>query len=80
MRLPGRTARVDHCDSPAIARGNRQISLVYPRKERPLFFRNKMPELRLERFTMSAVWHERTHGDPAHRWLREVVAEEAAAI
>jgi len=38
------------------------------------------PELRLEGFTMSAVWHERTHEDPAHRWLRGVVAEESAAI
>jgi DNA-binding transcriptional LysR family regulator len=38
------------------------------------------PELRLQSFTMSAVWHERTHDDPAHRWLRGLIAEEAAAI
>ena len=33
---------------------------------------------RMEGFTMSAVWHERTHGDLAHRWLRGVVEEEAS--
>ncbi|HEY8088844.1 MAG TPA: LysR family transcriptional regulator [Polyangiaceae bacterium] len=38
------------------------------------------PELSLEGFTMSAVWHDRTHDDPAHRWLREVVLEESARI
>jgi DNA-binding transcriptional LysR family regulator len=35
------------------------------------------PELRLEGFTMSAVWHERTHADPAQRWMREVFADVA---
>jgi DNA-binding transcriptional LysR family regulator len=38
------------------------------------------PELRLEGFTMSAVWHQRTHDDPAHRWLRGIVEAEASAI
>jgi DNA-binding transcriptional LysR family regulator len=38
------------------------------------------PELRLEGFTMSAVWHQRTHDDPAQRWLRGVVEAEASAI
>jgi DNA-binding transcriptional LysR family regulator len=28
-------------------------------------------ELRLEGFRMSALWHERTQDDPAHRWIRE---------
>jgi DNA-binding transcriptional LysR family regulator len=37
------------------------------------------PELGLEGFTMSAAWHERTHGDAAHRWLRQVVVDEARA-
>src|ERR1700679_1096235 len=27
-------------------------------------------KLRLDGFTMSAVWHERTHADPAQRWIR----------
>jgi DNA-binding transcriptional LysR family regulator len=34
-------------------------------------------ELQLGGFTMSAVWHERTHTDPALRWAREVFAEVA---
>jgi len=34
-------------------------------------------ELRLDGFTMSAVWHERTHADPAQRWMRELFAEVA---
>jgi DNA-binding transcriptional LysR family regulator len=37
-------------------------------------------ELRLDGFTMSAVWHERTHADPAQRWAREVFAEVAKDI
>jgi DNA-binding transcriptional LysR family regulator len=35
------------------------------------------PELGLEGFAMSAVWHERTHADPAQRWMRELFAEVA---
>jgi DNA-binding transcriptional LysR family regulator len=34
-------------------------------------------ELGLESFTMSMLWHERTHDDPARRWLREVIVAEA---
>jgi DNA-binding transcriptional LysR family regulator len=29
------------------------------------------PELRVDGFAISALWHERTHNDPAQRWLRE---------
>ncbi|WP_235212724.1 LysR family transcriptional regulator [Burkholderia paludis] len=28
-------------------------------------------------FTVSMIWHERTHDDPAHRWLRQQVVEVA---
>ncbi|HSY22933.1 MAG TPA: LysR family transcriptional regulator [Polyangiaceae bacterium] len=38
------------------------------------------PELATEGFTISAIWHERTHGDPLHRWLRDAIAAEAASI
>jgi DNA-binding transcriptional LysR family regulator len=31
-------------------------------------------ELRLEGFTMSALWHERTQQDPALAWLRDLLA------
>lgn len=29
------------------------------------------PPLALPRFTLNLLWHERSHRDPAHRWLRE---------
>jgi DNA-binding transcriptional LysR family regulator len=35
-------------------------------------------ELELTGFTMSILWHERTHEDPARRWLREVIVAEAS--
>ncbi len=36
----------------------------------------KLPaELRMPGFTMSAIWHERTQSDAAHRWVRELFAE-----
>lgn len=28
-----------------------------------------------ERFNISLIWHERTHGHPGHRWIRELAAE-----
>jgi DNA-binding transcriptional LysR family regulator len=31
-------------------------------------------ELGLRGFTMSAIWHERTHASPAWRWMREKIA------
>jgi DNA-binding transcriptional LysR family regulator len=36
------------------------------------------PELGLTGFTMSMRWHERTHDDPARRWVREVIVAEAS--
>jgi DNA-binding transcriptional LysR family regulator len=35
-------------------------------------------ELRLTGFTISMLWHERTDGDPARRWLRNVLVAEAS--
>jgi DNA-binding transcriptional LysR family regulator len=35
-------------------------------------------ELGLTGFTMSILWHERTHEDPARRWLRDVIVAEAS--
>jgi DNA-binding transcriptional LysR family regulator len=32
------------------------------------------PPLELPGFTMSMVWHERQHVDPAHVWLRDLIA------
>ncbi len=33
------------------------------------------PPLQVPGFTMAMLWHERTHDDPAHRWLRERILE-----
>lgn len=33
----------------------------------------RAPPLALPTFPMHLVWHERTHAEPAHRWLREQV-------
>lgn len=35
------------------------------------------PELELPGFTSSLLWHERTHDDPARRWIRDVIVAEA---
>jgi DNA-binding transcriptional LysR family regulator len=35
-------------------------------------------ELELTGFTMSILWHDRTHDDPARRWLRDVIVAEAS--
>ena len=35
-------------------------------------------ELGLTGFTLSILWHERTHDDPARRWLRGVIIAEAS--
>ena len=37
------------------------------------------PELGLEGFRINALWHERTHADPARRWLRDRIAAAAGA-
>ena len=34
-----------------------------------------MPPIPLAPVTGSLVWHDRTHHDPAQRWLRQVVQE-----
>jgi DNA-binding transcriptional LysR family regulator len=36
------------------------------------------PPIDIPGFTKSAVWHDRTHRDPAHRWLRQLLFETAA--
>lgn len=44
---------------------------------RPLGLVTRPLPFDLGRFTLHAVWHERRHADPAHRWLREAVARAA---
>ncbi|HEY4105884.1 MAG TPA: LysR family transcriptional regulator [Polyangiaceae bacterium] len=38
------------------------------------------PPLRLPRFSFSLAWHPRLDHDPAHRWLRGLIAELSAAM
>ncbi|MEJ7603362.1 MAG: LysR family transcriptional regulator [Kofleriaceae bacterium] len=38
------------------------------------------PPLTLPRFNMALTWHERSHQDPAHRWLREQLLAVATEI
>jgi DNA-binding transcriptional LysR family regulator len=38
------------------------------------------PPLEIPGFTKAAVWHERTHHDAAHRWVREVLARACPAL
>jgi DNA-binding transcriptional LysR family regulator len=47
---------------------------------RPLSLAVLVPprELELTGFTMSILWHERTHEDAARRWLRDVIVAEAS--
>lgn len=37
------------------------------------------PPVELPAFSLHLVWHERTHGDDAHRWLRDQIAAVATA-
>ncbi|WP_437311801.1 LysR family transcriptional regulator [Sorangium sp. So ce388] len=36
------------------------------------------PPLELAGFSFAMIWHERTHHDPAHRWLRDQIARAAS--
>jgi DNA-binding transcriptional LysR family regulator len=31
--------------------------------------------LDLQGYTLAQMWHDRTHADPAHAWLRRTIAE-----
>jgi DNA-binding transcriptional LysR family regulator len=33
------------------------------------------PPVDIPGYEMSMYWHERVHRDPAHRWLREFIAQ-----
>lgn len=38
------------------------------------------PPVEVAGFTVSQVWHERRHTDPAHRWLRDELAQAAEKV
>jgi len=46
----------------------------------PLRLRAFAPPVALPSARTGQVWHEQMHDDPAHRWLRRVIAEESAAL
>lgn len=65
--------------SPASIVAESDLILTAPRRlakayQRALPLRLVEPPLELPGFTVLQVWHERQHADPAHRWLRQLVA------
>ena len=38
-------------------------------------FKHFEPPLEIQGFTKTLIWHERTHKDPAYRWVRELIEE-----
>ena len=38
------------------------------------------PPLTIPGFTKVAAWHERTHHDPAHQWLRSLLVEACSQL
>jgi DNA-binding transcriptional LysR family regulator len=64
--------RSDHCFTLA-ERIARPMASMVPLRVLPLPFE-------LPRVTIWGYWHERLHHDPAHQWLRKVVAETAARL
>jgi DNA-binding transcriptional LysR family regulator len=38
------------------------------------------PPMELPAIEMAMVWHERSHEDPAHRWLRDRIAAAAQPV
>jgi transcriptional regulator, lysR family len=37
------------------------------------------PPLKIQGFTKTLIWHERTHKDPAYHWIRELIEKACAA-
>ena len=37
------------------------------------------PPLKIQGFTKTLIWHERTHNEPAYRWVRELIEKACAA-
>lgn len=54
----------------------RRLALAY---QRSLPLRIVRPPMAVPGFTVRQIWHERYHADPAHRWLRQRIAEACAA-
>ena len=56
-----------------------QSDLLVVVPERLIIHLNNVKHLELPReiqgFTKTLIWHERTHKDPAYRWVRELIEE-----
>jgi DNA-binding transcriptional LysR family regulator len=57
-----------------VAALDRRVAEVFAR---PLGLKLFPPPLKLPKGTIGQVWHEQQHSDPAHRWLRALIADVA---
>jgi DNA-binding transcriptional LysR family regulator len=80
----GKTRRValrvaDFLVAPAVVAGSDLVLTLPERVARPLAgpfgLRVLEPPFAVPAFTMFQVWHERRRGDPAHAWLRGLLAQ-----
>lgn len=55
-------------------------SFIAERFAEPLGLVARKPPIAIEGFTIRAAWHRRFDDDPAHRWLRERIAEVAEEV
>lgn len=69
---------------PSVVRETDLIALFPRRLVRPLILEDVLdvvePPLPFDSFTTSLAWEPRYHEDPAHRWLRELIADVAIEI
>jgi DNA-binding transcriptional LysR family regulator len=72
LAAPHVVAGSDHCFTLA-ARMAMPLAEAYPLRVLPVPF--EVPE-----FTMATYWHERSHVDAGHRWLRSVIAQVASSL
>lgn len=63
-----------------IARTKRLLAVV---PERLITHLNNLkcfePPLKIQCFTKTFIWHERTHKDPSYRWVREMIEKACVA-
>lgn len=77
--------RVGHFLAAPLVVAETDLVLTMPRRLAERFVRLAplvlhTPPVELEGFAIYAVWHERRQGEPAHRFLRELVARVAAEV
>jgi DNA-binding transcriptional LysR family regulator len=72
MTVPVLIAQTDF-----VAALDRRVAQVFAA---PLGLKLFAPPLKLPKGSVGQVWHEQQHTDPAQRWLREIIAEVAAAL